>query len=187
MRTYMLKKSKYPIRDSRRIFEYKGLSIEWNAVYEMVSKLASLTKKFLAQNPDNETYQFIRTRGLRSLIRYTMDYCGEKHGYYISKNALLEFEKSGKIIWGSKMAYYMEHLIPVDQCANDILKNPDIDNVKSLYDEQRIVIMLRKEKNDYEGKDSPFGKDFKKYRTEKEIEQFINRYKISKFKEVGLT
>ena len=179
----MKKESKFKIGDSRRKFEHKGLSIDWSAVYDMVAKLALLTKDFLNQNPDNETYHFIRTRGLRSLIRYTMDYCGEKHGYDISKKALSELDKSGKITWGSKMAHYMEHLIPVDQCTNDIIKNPDLNNVKSLYEKQRIVIMHRSEKDEYEGKNSPYGKDFKKHRTDEEIKQFYTRYKISSLRE----
>jgi hypothetical protein len=72
----------------------------------------------------------------------------------------------------------MEHLIPVDQCTNDIIDGPDIDNVKSLYEKQRIVIMLRSEKKEYEGSNSSFGKGFKTYRTDENIKQFYSQYKI---------
>ena len=149
--------SRYKTGDSRRDFEQIGQSLNWDDVYEMVSQIALLTKtyEYFDQNPDKKTYTLIRNRGLGSLVRYSMDYCGEKNGYEISAAALEELNKTGKILWGREGPHYHEHLIPVNQCTKEFIKNRSLENVKSFYLKQRIIITLRTEQKKIRGQGQP--------------------------------
>jgi len=179
----MPKKSVYPKNDSRKVFEHRQKILDWETIYKIASSLAAQTKKMLKVKTKNVqiqyTVNYIKTISLKPFLRYSTEYCGEKDGYLISSAARKKMGKSGIINFGVKGLFYMEHLIPIGQFADELIENPKLENVRYLYKKQRIVIMLREEKKKYEGANSPLGKIFKIHRSDEVIENFKKMYKIT--------
>ena len=165
--------SKYPKGDKRRFFERREKEIDWCVIYEIASSMAKLAKKFLEMEPKVKTAVYSKTIGLKPFIRYSTDFCGEKNGYKISAAAKNALTKTGKIDWGKNGLHYAEHLIPVGQFADEITKNPDIKNIEKMYKKQTTVIMLRKEKAEYDKE------PFKSHRSQKDIDDFYRKYGVT--------
>ncbi|MDR1143332.1 MAG: hypothetical protein LBK77_03820 [Spirochaetaceae bacterium] len=168
---------KYPKGDSRRFFERRYKNYDWNTFYEIA---ASHAKEFNGRDLNDKTVHLAFTIGLGKFIRYSTDFCGELNGYMVSAAALKTYKKIKKINSHRNGPHYMEHLIPVDQFTRELLANPTVENAKRLYKAQRIVYTLREEVKEYQGRDSIYGKDFDRHRTDSQIKRFKKDYGIVK-------
>jgi len=163
--------SKYPKKDSRRIFE-KGQFYDWEKIYNIAAVIA---KEFAGYDLEDKSVKMSLSRCLGSLIRYSTDFCGELNGFEISAAAKEKYIDMGRIDWSKNGPHYMEHLIPIKQFTDELIKNHDLENVKKLYKKQRIVITLRDEQKKYDTG------SFKIYRSDKDIKEFKIKYGVTKF------
>ena len=184
----MAKKSKYPKGDIRsQYWEHKIEWFDWDLCYKTLSSLAILVKDCEKQDKKGKTSQYIKRASLKPLIRFTTELLGEKYDYYISNKAYnaAEYDPTTnlrKLDWRTTGPHYCEHLIPVGQLADELIKNPDIKNVKALFEKQKLVIVLRTEQAKYEGKNSLYGKEFKSYRSDADIKKFYMDHNIKPLK-----
>jgi hypothetical protein len=173
--------SKYPTKDFRRLFEYKFKKYDWDKIYSFVSVMA---KEFDGQNLEDPTVKLMLKNSLGMFVRFSSEFCGELNGYLVTAKALEEFKKIGRIHARKPQnkpqgLHYMEHLTPVGQLTRELIQNPSLENVKKLYKKQRIVFALCSEQKEYNGKKSPFGKDFKSNRSDKQIKEFRAQYGVT--------
>ena len=183
----MAKSSIYPNGDIRsKIFEHRAKKIDWEAIYETVSYMA---KFYNDRNLEDKSQEYkeslvlFKRTGLNYFIRISTELLGEKNGYLISaaayEAAQYDREKNcRKLDWRKNGPHYAEHLIPLGQFVNDVIANPDIKNIKTLYKKQKIVIVLREEEKPKYDKGS-----FRTNRTDKDIKWFMNKFNIRPLKD----
>jgi hypothetical protein len=145
----------------------KGLEIQVNLIHDILSLLEEYKKKY----PQYEKLlNDDRANTSRQLIRKTSIMISD-----ISDTNLI----SKGVRNNPKEKIYTEHLIPVNQIAENIEKDFSIQNIKEELMKSKVAILTVTEHNLYEGKDALQKNIYGiKHRTPEQIEKFIKDFEL---------